>query len=173
MARVCTLPAFARASANGSPSMSPAASAASFKAAMRGPPAAVMASTNGWSGSTGLSEGFFACAARARRIGQRGSQTETMRDMIVLHDPFTGASVAAAFKREPPARTHDQAEAVARGGSRADTPACCCRARFQVRRRPQQKERQATIRGGEMQPLTGFQIELVDDAGDGGRRARA
>jgi hypothetical protein len=24
-----------------------------------------------------------------------------------------------------------------------------------------------------MQPLTGFQIELVDDAGDGGRRARA
>ena len=50
------------------------------------------------SGSTGLSEGFFACAARMRRIGQRGSQTETMRDMIVLHYPFARASVAAAFK---------------------------------------------------------------------------
>ena len=90
---------------------------------MRGPPEPATASTNGASGSTGLSERFLACAARNRKIGQRGSQTETMRDMIVLHHPFPGASVAAALEREPPARARDQAEAVARGGRRADPPA--------------------------------------------------
>jgi hypothetical protein len=38
--------------------------------------------------------------------------------------------------------------------------------------RPQQKQRQSAIGGGELQPLTVFQIELIDDAGDGGHRAR-
>ena len=34
------------------------------------------------------------------------------------------------------------------------------------------KSRKARIGGGEMQPLAQFQIERVDDAGDGGRRRR-
>ncbi len=59
-----------------------------------------------------------------------------------------------------------------RSGSDADTPARRRRARFQLLRRPQHKERQARIHGGKLQPLAGFQIELIDDAGDGGRRAR-
>ena len=67
-----------------------------------------------------------------------------------------------------PARAREQAEAVARGCRRADAPARRRRARFQRLRRPQQQERQAGIRRGEMQPLAQFQIELVDDAGDGG-----
>jgi len=33
------------------------------------------------------------CAAMKRRIGHRGSQTETMRDMIPLHQPLTQPSV--------------------------------------------------------------------------------
>ena len=113
----------------------------------------------------------FACAASTRRIGQRGSQTETMRDMIVLHHPFARPSVATAFKSQVPSGAGDEAEAVARGLGGADAPACRRRARFQILRRPQQEERQAAIGGGKMQPLAGFQIELVDDAGDGGRRA--
>ena len=38
--------------------------------------------------------------------------------------------------------------------------------------RPQQKQRQSAIGGGELQPLTVFQIELIDKAGDGRHRAR-
>jgi hypothetical protein len=38
--------------------------------------------------------------------------------------------------------------------------------------RAQQKERQPAIGGGELQPLTVFQIELIDKAGDGRHRAR-
>jgi hypothetical protein len=71
-----------------------------------------------------------------------------------------------------PSRARDEAEAVARGFRRADAPARRGRARFQILRRPQQKERQTAIGGGKLQPLAGFQIKLVDDAGDGGRRAR-
>ena len=156
----------------GSPSRNPAASAASFKAAMRRPPAPATARTNGRSGSTGLSARFFACAARKRRIGQRGSQTETMRDMIVLHYPFARPSVAAAFKLQMPSRARD----TGRSG-RARLPPCRrasalprrSTSRFGAGRSRQ--ERQAPIAGGEMQPLAGLQIELVDHAGDGGRRA--
>jgi hypothetical protein len=72
-----------------------------------------------------------------------------------------------------PSRTDEKAEAVARGLGGADAPARRRRARFQIVRGPQQKERQAAIDGGKMQPLTEFQIELVDDADDRGRRARA
>src|SRR6202043_3534497 len=63
------------------------------------------------------------CAARARKIGQRGSQTETMRDMIVLHYPFTRPSVAAALELQMPARLRDEAETVARSCRGADAPA--------------------------------------------------
>ena len=38
--------------------------------------------------------------------------------------------------------------------------------------RPEQEERQTAIGGGELQPLAGFQIEPVDAACDGGKRAR-
>jgi hypothetical protein len=71
-----------------------------------------------------------------------------------------------------PARLRDEAEAVARGFRGADAPARRRRARFQRRRGPQQKKRKTGIGGGEMQPLAQFQIERVDDAGDGGRRRR-
>ena len=71
-----------------------------------------------------------------------------------------------------PSRARDEAEAVARGFRRADAPTRCRRARFQILRRPEQKQRQAGIGGGELQPLARSQIELIDDAGDGGRRAR-
>jgi hypothetical protein len=72
-----------------------------------------------------------------------------------------------------PSRADEKAEAVARGFRGADAPARRRRARFQIVRGPQQKERQAAIDGGKMQPLTEFQIELVDDADDRGRSARA
>ena len=61
---------------------------------------------------------------------------------------------------------------VARGFRRADAPARRRRTRFQILRRPHKKKRQAGIGGSEMQPLARFQIELVDKAGNGGRRAR-
>jgi len=71
-----------------------------------------------------------------------------------------------------PARASEEAEAVARGSRRSDAPARRRGARFQKLRLAQQKERQACIRGGKLQSLAQSQIELVDDAGDGGRRAR-
>ena len=66
----------------------------------------------------------------------------------------------------------DEAETVACGRGRTDAPARGCGTRFQHLRRPQQKERQSGIGGGEMQPLTRFQVELVNGTGDGGYRAR-
>src|SRR5258708_21252616 len=90
---------------------------------MRGPPAATITRTNGQSGSTCLLDGFFACAESARKIGQRGSQTETMRDMIVLHYPLARPSVATALELQMPARPRDEAETVARGFRGADAPA--------------------------------------------------
>ncbi len=71
-----------------------------------------------------------------------------------------------------PSRARQQAEAVARGRCRSDAPTRGCRARFQKLCLSQQEQRQAGIHGGEMQPLAQFQIELVDHAGDGGRRTR-
>ncbi len=71
-----------------------------------------------------------------------------------------------------PACAREEAEAVARGRRWADAPARSRCARFQKLRRPQQEERQACIRGGELQPLAQFQIELVNNTGDGGRGAR-
>ena len=65
-----------------------------------------------------------------------------------------------------------KAETVARGLGGSDAPARRRRARFQNLRRPQQKERQSAIGGGKLQPLTGFQIGLVDKARDGCDRAR-
>ena len=70
-----------------------------------------------------------------------------------------------------PSRAHNEAEAVARGLGGADAPAGGRRARFQIVCRPDEKERQTGGSGEKMQPLAGFQIELVDDAGDGSRRA--
>lgn len=96
-----------------------------------------------------------------------------MRDMIVLHTPFAGPAVAATFKTQMPSRADEEAEAIAGGLGGADAPARRRRTRFQIVRGPQQQERQAAIDGGEMQPLAKFQIELVDDADDRGRRARA
>src|SRR5215470_6622955 len=98
---------------------------------MRGPPAASTMRTNGRSGSTGLSVDLGAavdmgvrdCAARKRRIGQRGSQTEMMRGMIELHYPLAWSSVTAALKLELPAPAHDEAEAVARSFLGGNAPA--------------------------------------------------
>src|SRR6516165_4674969 len=141
-------------------------------AAMRRPPVAGITRTNDRSGSIGLPAGLIACAARKRLIGQRGNQTETMRDMIVLHYPFTRPSVTAAFKLQLPTRTCVTAETVARGSRRADPPARRRGARFERLRRPQQQQRQTAIDGGEMQFLAGLQIEPIDHAGDGLRRSR-
>jgi hypothetical protein len=71
-----------------------------------------------------------------------------------------------------PARAREEAEAVACGRGGSDAPARGRRARFQELRLPQEEQRQACLHGGEMQPLAQFQIELVDHAGDGGRRTR-
>ena len=71
-----------------------------------------------------------------------------------------------------PSWPFEQPEAVACGFRGADAPARSGGARFQITRWPQQKERQARGMGGKLQPLTQFQIELVDDASDGYWRAR-
>jgi hypothetical protein len=71
-----------------------------------------------------------------------------------------------------PSGTRVKPEAVARGLRRVDAPARGRGAGFQRRRRPQQQQRQAGIAGGELQLLAGLQIELVDHAGDRGRRRR-
>jgi hypothetical protein len=77
-----------------------------------------------------------------------------------------------AFKFEVPSRARDQPETVARGFRCADAPARRRCTRFQILRQPQQQQRQSRIDGGELQPLAQFQIQLVDQASDGGRRAR-
>ena len=161
---VCPLSPARRPS--GSPLASPHCSAASFKAAMRGPPEPAMARTNGWSGSTGLHPvvcGLIACAARKRWIGQRGSQTETMRDMIVLHYPFARPSVATAFELQMPSR------AARRGRSgRARLPPCRRASASPPRLLPSvgagrnNKSGKPAIAGGELQLLAGLEIEPVD-----------
>src|SRR5580698_3999019 len=112
-ARTCKNPAFARASASGSPIARPKSSAALFKAEIRGPPLEATIRTNGSSGAMGFLQRIFACAAHMRRTGHRGRRTETMRDMIVLHYPLTRPSVATALEMQAPARAHDETEAVA------------------------------------------------------------
>src|SRR5215813_443680 len=101
----------------------PSCSAAAFAAVTRGVPETSAARTNGRAGSTGAAEELRACVARKRRIGQRGSQTETIRGMIELHQPVPGSSVAAALEPRAPARVRDEPVAVARGLGRADAPA--------------------------------------------------
>src|SRR5215468_4837225 len=120
----------------------PSASAAAFVAVTRGVPETSAASTNGRAGSTGAAEGLRACAARKRRIGQRDSQTETIRGMIELHQPFPGTSVAAALEPRAPARARDEPEAVARRLGGADAPARGGGARVVGARGPQQHEQQ-------------------------------
>jgi len=71
-----------------------------------------------------------------------------------------------------PARMRDKAEAIARGRCRPDAPARCRRTCFRHLGRPQQEERPRRIGGSELQPLTCFQIELIDRAGDSGYRVR-
>src|SRR5262245_38942997 len=100
---------------------------------MRGPPAASTVRTNGCCGSElRRLPGLRACAASKRWIGQRGSQTETMRDMVVLHYPFPRSSVADALKPQLPAPACDQAETVAGGVGGSDAPARRRRARFEA-----------------------------------------
>src|SRR6476646_7687940 len=140
---------------------------------MRGPPAASTMRTNGRSGSTGVgvevgvdvSVALRDWAARKRRIGQRGSQTEMMRGMIELHYPLAWSSVAAALELELPAPAHDEAEAVARGSLGGDAPA---RHRDGGHAgRPQQQQEAAGFSGRDMQPWAGSEIELSDHARDG------
>src|SRR5262245_3481130 len=148
---------------------------------MRGPPAASTMRTNGRSGSTGADLGadlgagvrvdMRDWAARKRRIGQRGSQTEMMRGMIELHYPLAGSSVAAALELELPAPVRDEAEAVARGLLGGDAPA---RHRDTGHARgPQQQKKAPGFSGRDMQPLAGSEIEFSDHARDSGRHARA
>src|SRR5262245_57338693 len=138
---------------------------------MRGPPAASTVRTNGRSGSTGVSVDLRDWAARKRRIGQRGSQTEMMRGMIKLHSPLSRSSVAAALELELPAPARDEAEAVARGLLGSDAPA---RHRDAGHAGQAQKQKQAPgFSGCDMQSLARSEIELSDYARDGGRHARA
>jgi hypothetical protein len=110
-------------------------------------------------------------AARKRRIGQRGSQTEMMRGMVKLHYPLAWSSVAAALELELPAPARDEAEAIARGCGCGDAPARHCNA-CHAGRTQQQKEASG-FSGRDMQSLAGSEIELSDHARDGGRHARA
>mgnify|MGYP007135463319 CR=1 FL=1 len=71
-----------------------------------------------------------------------------------------------------PSRARDEPETVARGFRRADAPARGGGAGFERLRRPDEKERQARIAGGEMQLLAGLQIEPVDHPGDRLRHIR-
>src|SRR5262245_40916730 len=143
---------------------------------MRGPPAASTMRTNGRSGSTGAGVGAGVrvdmrdWAARKRRIGQRGSQTEMMRGMIELHYPLTWSSVAAAFELELPAPARDEAEAVARGSLCGDAPARHGDAGHAGG--AQQQQQAAGFSGRDMQSLARSEIKLSDHARDGGRHAR-
>ena len=117
---------------------------------------------------------LFACAARKRRIGQRGSQTETMRDMIVLHYPFARSSVAAAFKLQVPARTRDQTEAVARGLAAVpmrQRVAAALDSSVDAGRSSRSGSPASTAARCSL--WLGLQIELVDRPDDGLRRRRA
>src|SRR5262245_3928784 len=136
---------------------------------MRGPPAASTVRTNGRSGSTGDADAG-GCAARKRRIGQRGSQTETMRGMIELHYPLARSAVAAALEPHLPAPARHETEAVERGGCGGDAPARHCDARHA--RRSQQQQQAFRGSGGEVQSLARSEIELPDHAGNGRRRSR-
>jgi hypothetical protein len=71
-----------------------------------------------------------------------------------------------------PARACQKAKTIACGLRRTDAPACRRGARLQRLRGTQQEKRQARFAGGKLQPLTHFQIEPVDEAGDGKRRRR-
>src|SRR5258708_12658462 len=106
---------------------------------MHGVPDTSAARTKGRAGSTG-SPAEEAWTARKRRIGQRGSQTETIRGMIELHQPFPRPPVAAPLERHFPACARDQPEAVARGLGRADAPARRGRARLSGLRPPPQPD---------------------------------
>ena len=66
----------------------------------------------------------------------------------------------------------DQPEAVARGFGSADAPARCRGAGLQRRCGPQQQKRQPAIMGRQLQFLAGLEVELIDHADDGCRRAR-
>src|SRR5262245_43248180 len=138
---------------------------------MRGPPAASTMRTNGRSGSTSADAGMDVrdWAARKRRIGQRGSKTETMRGMIELHYPLARSAVAAVLEPHLPAPARDQAEAVERGGCSGDAPARHRDARHAGR--SQQQEEAACCCGGEVQSLARSEIKLPDHARDG-RRCR-
>src|SRR4029078_2630621 len=96
------------------------------------------------------------CASRKRKIGHRGSQTETIRGMIPLHEPFARSSVAAAFELYLPAPARDEAEPVAQRLRRADAPARCCRARPFSPCRTEQEKRQSRSLGSQMQPSAGL-----------------
>src|SRR4051812_21256397 len=127
---------------------------------MRGPPAASTMRTNGRSGSTGagVDVGVRNWAARKRRIGQRGSQTEMMRGMVKLHYPLAWSSVAAALELELPAPARDEVEAVARGLLGGDAPARHRDAGHSGR--AQQQQQAAGFSGGDMQSLARSEIEL-------------
>src|SRR6266850_8378608 len=127
---------------------------------MRGPPAASTVRTNGRSGSTGAGVDVRDCAARKRRIGQRGNQTEMMRGMIKLHYPLAWSSVAAALELELPAPARDEAEAVACGFLGGDAPARHRDAGHAGR--TQQQQQASGFSSRDMQPLAGSEIELSD-----------
>src|SRR5215467_11602042 len=143
---------------------------------MRGPPAASTVRTNGRSGSTGFGVDVgvhvdvHGWAARKRRIGQRGSQTETMRGMIELHYPLARSAIAAALELELPAPARDQAEAVECGGYGSNAPARYRDAGHAGR--SQQQQQTSCGSGGEVQSLARSEIELPDHARDRRRRSR-
>ncbi len=110
-----------------------------------------------------------ASSLRKRRIGQRGSQTETMRGMVELQDPFAGAAVAAALERDAPSPAGGEAEAVAGGFGRGDAPSCGCGGGVLRSRRSQQQERAARLAGRDLQALACFEIQLDAEGARDGR----
>ena len=75
---------------------------------MRWPPLPGATSTSDRFGSSGYfilaaTGDAEACALSRRAIGQSLNQTETMRDMVPLDNPFSGPTLAAALEVHTPA----------------------------------------------------------------------
>src|SRR5262245_17315768 len=107
----------------------PQRQAAALSATRRAPPVPDATRTSGRRGSmasAGAPEALRVCARSRRAIGHDFSQTETIRDMIPLQLPLTGAAVAAALERRLPSPGGEGVEAVATSRRGGDAPARRC-----------------------------------------------
>src|SRR5262245_13969165 len=114
------------------------------------------------------------CAVRKRRIGQRGSQTETMRRMKPLQHKLTSRAIAATFELHLPAPGSESTRGLAMTRCCRNAPAGLGRARDCRFGRPEQQKRPARLARGKAQALAFLEIEgLRDEACDGRSSTRA